>query len=148
MATDDLLIAADHAGFELKEAVKALLPDLRWKDLGTASAQSVDYPDFAQKLGKEIQDGRARLGILICGSGIGMSIAANKLKGIRAALVENPVAARLSREHNDANVLCLASRFIAPQYAAEIIQIWIDTGFSNEARHLGRINKMKALEGK
>ena len=95
-----------------------------------------------------MSEGSAKLGILICGSGIGMSIAANKIAGIRAAVVENPVAARLARDHNDANVLCLGSRFIAPEYGSEIATAFLTTKFSADPRHEGRIGKIAALEKK
>lgn len=144
-------IASDHAGIELKSAIQRLLPGFSWQDLGPIqSGDRVDYPDFAAKLAHEIArlngNGESALGILICGSGIGMSIAANKVAGIRAALVENPVAARLSREHNDANVLCLGSRFIAPEYGAEIARVWLETPFSGDPRHSKRLGKIADLE--
>lgn len=146
-----LWIASDHAGYAMKTAIQRLLPGYDWQDLGPINGDSsVDYPDFARKLGVEIArrngDGEGALGILICGSGIGMSIAANKISGIRAALVENPVSARLSREHNDANVLCLGSRFVAPEYGAEIAKIWVETAFSGDARHCLRVKKISELE--
>jgi ribose 5-phosphate isomerase B len=141
-----ILIASDHAGFALKAEIKKSLPEWQWEDLGPLDASRVDYPDFAEILGREISTGSANKGILVCGSGIGMCIAANKISGIRAAVVENPVAARLSREHNDANVLCLGSRFIAPEYGAEIVQIWLNTPFSEDQRHTKRLDKIRALE--
>jgi ribose 5-phosphate isomerase B len=141
-----VLIASDHAGVALKAAIQKALPDWTWKDLGPINGDRVDYPDFARKLAEEIGSGRATQGILVCGSGIGMSIAANKVAGVRAAVVENPVAARLSREHNDANVLCLGSRFVAPEYGAEIVQIWLETPFSGDERHSARIRKITELE--
>jgi ribose 5-phosphate isomerase B len=143
-----ILIASDHAGFELKTAVQRLLRDYDWQDLGPKLADRVDYPDFAELVARKIASGEAQYGILICGSGIGMSIAANKLPGIRAAVVDNVTAARLSREHNDANVLCLGSRFLAPEYAAEIAQVWLQTPFTQDARHQTRIQKITALETK
>jgi ribose 5-phosphate isomerase B len=143
-----ILIASDHAGFELKREIQKQLKNVKWLDLGPVNTNRVDYPDFAQILSEKIVHGEASLGILICGSGIGMCIAANKIAGIRAAVVENPVAARLSREHNDANVLCLGSRFIAAEYGAEIVRVWIDTSFSSEERHTKRIQKIKNLEQK
>ncbi|OFZ21964.1 MAG: ribose 5-phosphate isomerase B [Bdellovibrionales bacterium GWB1_55_8] len=145
---ETILIASDHAGIALKAAIQKALSDWEWKDLGPVNGDRVDYPDFAEKLGASIASGVAKRGILICGSGIGMSIAANKIAGIRAAVVENPVAARLSREHNDANVLCLGSRFIAPEYGAEIAQAWLTTEFSADHRHEGRIKKIARLEKK
>jgi ribose 5-phosphate isomerase B len=143
-----VLIASDHAGIALKAAVQKALPDWQWEDLGPMDTSRVDYPDFARTLGDKIASGAATQGVLICGSGIGMSIAANKIDGIRAALVENPVGARLSREHNDANVLCLGSRFIAAEYGAEIIETWLKTPFSQDARHQARIAKITQLERK
>lgn len=143
-----ILIASDHAGFELKTCLQKLMPDVAWLDLGPPSADRVDYPDFAEKLCREIQAGRADQGLLICGSGIGMSMAANKFDGIRAALVENPVAAKLSREHNNANVLCLGARFLAPEYAADIVKPWLATPFPGEPRHLERVRKITAIESK
>lgn len=143
-----ILIASDHAGTALKKALQEQLSDVNWKDLGPASSESVDYPDYAKKLCQQLKKmGPEARGILICGSGIGMSISANKVKGIRAALVENPVAARLSRQHNDANVLCLGSRFLAPEYAAEIVMAWLDTPFSGDKRHIARMKKIAKLEG-
>ncbi|MBU6376425.1 MAG: ribose 5-phosphate isomerase B [Bdellovibrionales bacterium] len=144
-------IASDHAGFALKSAIQRLLPNYNWQDLGPIDPNSsVDYPDFARKLGQEISrrngNGESALGILVCGSGIGMSIAANKISGIRAALVENPISARLSREHNDANVLCLGSRIVAPEYGAEIAKVWLETPFSNDPRHCLRVKKISELD--
>ncbi len=145
--TAPILIASDHAGFELKQAIKSLLKQHTWIDLGPINgSDTVDYPDFAETLGRKIANGEAARGILICGSGIGMSIAANKISGIRAALVENPVSARLSREHNDANVLCLGSRFVAPAYGAEIAMTWLETPFSGAPRHCQRVEKIAALD--
>lgn len=141
-----VLIAADHAGVALKSELKKRLPDWEWEDLGPADTSRVDYPDYAHKLASQVASGQARQGVLICGSGIGMSIAANKVDGIRAALVENASAARLSREHNDANVLCLGSRFVAPEYAAEIVETWLKTPFSGDSRHQGRISKIADIE--
>jgi ribose 5-phosphate isomerase B len=143
-----ILIASDHAGYDLKQKIQKSLPQIQWKDLGPVTSDRVDYPDFARLLGEMIASGQAERGILICGSGIGMSIAANKIHGVRAAVVENPVAARLSREHNDANVLCLGSRFIAPEYGTEIVQIWLSTPFTADARHSARIQKIQELERK
>ncbi len=141
-----VLIASDHAGVSLKAAIQKALPDWSWIDLGPATSDSVDYPDFAEKLSSKIDHDEATQGILICGSGIGMSIAANKMPGIRAAVVENPIAARLSREHNAANVLCLGARFLGPEYAAEIAKVWLNTPPAQEARHLARVKKITALE--
>lgn len=146
-----VLIASDHAGLELKTSIQKSLPEWQWEDLGPIglkNGEKVDYPDFAEKLAAKIQQKIATQGILICGSGIGMSISANKMPGIRAALVENPISARLSREHNDANVLCLGSRFLAPEYGAEIARIWLKTPFSKDGRHKDRVAKIAKLEQK
>lgn len=146
----EILIASDHAGWALKSQLIQSLSDLKWLDLGPMDLSKVDYPDYAQKLCEALSEallkGSAKEGILICGSGIGMSIAANKFPGIRAAVVENPVAARLAREHNHANVLCLGSRFVAPEYAVEIVQAWLNTSCSQDIRHLERIKKLQAIE--
>ena len=147
-ADKKILIASDHAGFELKNRIQKALPGYEWEDLGPINGDRVDYPDFAEKLAQRIATGTAKRGILICGSGIGMSIAANKVAGVRAAVVENPIAARLAREHNDANVLCLGSRFLAAEYGSEIAQAWLDTPFSGDARHQARIDKIAKLERK
>jgi ribose 5-phosphate isomerase B len=141
-----ILIASDHAGVALKAAIQKMLPAWKWIDLGAAVGSRVDYPDYAEKLCKEIAAGTASEGILICGSGIGMSMAANKMPGIRAALVENPIAAQLSKQHNDANVLCLGARFLAPEYGSEIARAWLETPFSGDERHAKRVEKISALE--
>ena len=143
-----ILIASDHAGIALKAEIQSKLSNWTWMDLGPLESQFVDYPDYAEILGTKIIEGEADQGILICGSGIGMSIAANKIEGIRAAVVENPIAARLSREHNDANVLCLGSRFIAPEYGLEIVQVWLNTAFSQNPKHITRIEKVRQIEAK
>jgi ribose 5-phosphate isomerase B len=141
-----ILIASDHAGNALKTAIQKHLPEWKWMDIGPFEEKRVDYPDFAQLLSQKIHQGEAELGILICGSGIGMSIAANKMPGIRAALVDNESAARLSKEHNNANVLCLGSRFVAPEYGVEIVKSWLETPFSEEPRHQQRLEKIRSLE--
>jgi ribose 5-phosphate isomerase B len=141
-----ILIASDHAALDLKSAIQRLLPEWEWEDLGPEEATRVDYPDFAEPLARRVAAQDGLRGVLLCGSGIGMSIAANKIDGIRAAAVENPIAARLSREHNNTNVLCLGSRFLAPEYAAEIVRTWLKTPFSEDPRHLNRIQKITALE--
>lgn len=146
--TAPVLIASDHAGVDLKTAIQKLLKDVEWMDLGPVNTARVDYPDYAERVAAKVSSGEAKRGVLICGSGIGMSIAANKVSGVRAALVENPVAARLAREHNDANILCLGARFLAPEYAAEIIEAFLKTPFSGDPRHTGRVLKIHALEDK
>ncbi|MEK6706007.1 MAG: ribose 5-phosphate isomerase B [Bdellovibrionota bacterium] len=146
--SETILIASDHAGVSLKAEIQNRLTQWKWKDLGPLNGNSVDYPDFAKLLAERIASGEASRGILICGSGIGMSIAANKIPGIRAAVVYNTTTARLSREHNDANVLCLGSRFIAPEYGTELAKTWLESIFAGDGRHRRRIRKICELEAK
>lgn len=141
-----LLIASDHAGVALKKRLfDALSPAHSVTDLGPATTDRVDYPDFAAQLSQKVAKEPGSLGILICGSGIGMSIAANKVPGVRAAVVENPVAARLAREHNDANVLCLGARFLGAEYAEEIVSAFVGARFEG-GRHAERVKKITLLE--
>lgn len=141
-------IAGDHAAPELKSKLIAALKEYAFDDLGPSGTESVDYPDFAEKVAGLVSSGRAPRGILICGSGIGMSIAANKFPGVRAALCESVEAARLSREHNDANILCLGARLVPADRAIEMVRVWLTTEFSNQPRHCGRVEKLAALEKK
>ena len=141
-------IASDHAGVAFKAKLQSLLPDIQWSDLGPTTDASVDYPDFAAKACEQVTQGKVAAAILICGSGIGMSIAANKVHGIRAALCTNPFIARLAREHNDANALCLGARFLAPEYAAEIAKTFFASEFCGEPRHKTRVQKLADLEQK
>ncbi|MBR0720608.1 ribose 5-phosphate isomerase B [Bradyrhizobium manausense] len=134
-------IACDHGGFALKEALKAALPDLAWLDLGTDGAASVDYPDFADKLADAIKAGKAGRGILICGSGIGISIAANRHAHIRCALVHDVTGARLCRQHNDANVLALGGRMTGEAVAKDCVEAFLGTAFEG-GRHQKRIDKL------
>lgn len=143
-----IVIASDHAGVELKALVQKTLNSLAWEDLGPSSTDRVDYPDFAAKLAHQVASGEALLGVLICGSGIGMCIAANKVNGIRAANVESVEAAKLSREHNNANVLCVGSRLLSEKLAIEIIKVWLQTPYTNDERHNARISKIRVLEKK
>jgi len=137
-----LSIACDHAGFELKEALIKAFPQHEFLDFGTHSAAAMDYPDTGKPAALAVAEGDAELGILICGSGIGMSITANKIPGIRAALCCNTDIARLSRRHNNANILVLAGRFTAIPYAIEIVQAWLDSDFEG-GRHQTRIDKIE-----
>jgi len=137
-------IACDHGGFALKEALKSALPDVAWLDLGTDSAASVDYPDFAHRLADAIKDGKAERGILICGSGIGISIAANRHAHIRCALVHDVTGARLCRQHNDANVLALGGRTTGDVVAKECVEMFLGTAFEG-GRHQKRIDKLGAF---
>lgn len=140
-----LAIASDHAGYELKEALKKAFPMHDFTDFGTNSTQSMDYPDTGFPAAQAVADGTCEKGILICGSGIGMSITANKIAGIRAALCTITDVARLSRMHNDANILVLAGRYTATAYAIEIAEIWLNTAFEG-GRHENRINKINKGE--
>ncbi len=140
-------MAADHAGFHLKEHLKPLLDELHvpYDDLGPSTPEPVDYPDFAEAVAAAVRDGRADRGILVCATGIGMAIAANKLRGVRAALVMTPDTARLSREHNDANVLALGGRTVSADDAREIVRVFLGTAFTG-GRHARRVDKITRLE--
>lgn len=133
-----IAIAADHAGFNLKEAVKAAFGDIEWLDLGTYSAESVNYAEYGHAIGKAIHDGKAKHGIAICGSGIGISIAANRHKGVRAALCANTTMARLARQHNDANVLALGARVTGEQVALDCVKTFLETEYEGD-RHQARV---------
>jgi ribose 5-phosphate isomerase B len=140
-------IGADHAGYELKEKVKQWLAQkgVELEDRGTNSAESVDYPDFAQRVGEDVAAGRADFGVLVCGSGIGMAIAANKVPGVRAANVSSEIEAELSREHNDANVLSIGARILDEGTAHKIVDKFLETKFAG-GRHQRRVEKISALE--
>jgi ribose 5-phosphate isomerase B len=142
-------LASDHGGFELKEAVKAFLKSIGAEpiDLGTFSEDSVDYPDFAAQVAEKVSTGRLERGILICGTGIGMSIAANKFRGVRAALVNDLYSSRFSREHTDANILVMGGRVVGKDVAKEIVRIWLETPFAG-GRHQRRLEKIEELEKK
>ena len=142
-----IALASDHAGYELKEAIKEYLSEHEIIDFGTCSTEPMDYPDTGFKAAEAVAKGDCERGILICGSGLGMSIVANKVKGIRAALCHSVELARLSRQHNDANILVLQGRFISKYLARDIINTWFSTEFS-EGRHINRINKIKKYERK
>jgi len=142
--TEKLAIASDHAGYNLKQAIMQRFSDIDWLDLGTDSGDSVDYPDFGQALGKAITNGEVQRGIVVCGSGIGISIAANRYPKVRAALCTNPEMARLSRQHNDANVLALGERIMDEAVALDCVEAFLTTDFEG-GRHEGRVNKLTAL---
>jgi ribose 5-phosphate isomerase B len=135
-------IAADHAGYDLKQQILAVYPDVI--NLGTNSSDAVDYPDFAQKLAKQLEKDIGAFGILICGSGIGVCMAANRFKHIRAANCVLPQMAKLAREHNNANVLCLPGRMLSAYEALTIVNAFLSTPFSQESRHQRRIDKMSS----
>jgi ribose 5-phosphate isomerase B len=140
-------IGADHGGFELKQQLKGHLRDWGYQvlDLGTDSAEAVDYPDFAEAVGNAVVRGDAWLGIVLDSAGIGSSIAANKVPGVRAALCYDRATARNSREHNDANVLTLGAKLIAPEVAREIVALWLSTPFAG-GRHQRRVDKIRSIE--
>lgn len=142
-AGETIAIASDHAGVDLKAALKNDLAGLGYKvlDLGPATADSVDYPDFGHALADSIASGQAKAGVAICGSGIGISIAVNRHKGIRAALVHDKIGAELSRQHNDANVVALSARFTPPDAAREIVKTFFTTPFEG-GRHARRVEKL------
>lgn len=143
-----LFIAADHAGFELKDNLKKLLPNIVWNDVGTHSLDSVHYPEYAAKFAEAIIGSDLDLmepcGVIICGSGIGVSIASNRFPEIRAALVGSEETARLAREHNRANVLCLGARFVSAAEAAKFVNAWLEAKFL-EGRHATRVEQLGDL---
>ncbi len=143
-----IAIGADHAGFPLKAAVAASLRELGHDvlDLGTHDAAPVDYPDYAEAVGRAVLDGRADRGILICGSGVGASVAANKLPGIRAGLCHDTYSAHQGVEHDDMNVLVLGARVIGPALADELVRAFLAGKFTGEDRHRRRLQKVRALE--
>lgn len=147
MTLKKIALGCDHGGFELKEKVSAFLKTAGYEvlDCGTFSSDSMDYPDTAYKAALAVSRGKAERAILICKSGIGNSITANKVKGIRAALCYNRKAARLSRQHNDANVLVLGSLFVKTEEAKKMIKLWLETPFEG-GRHLRRIKKIERIE--
>ncbi len=142
-----IVIGSDHGGYELKEKIKAYFDteSIDYKDLGTNSNDSVDYPDYGKKVGLAVTKEDYDFGIAICGTGIGISIASNKIKGVRAALVYDEVTARLAKEHNNANVIALGGRTTSPEKAILIIQTFMGSTF--EQRHQTRIDKIKQIEG-
>ena len=140
--TSEILVACDHAGFELKQKLIAALPDVKWKDLGTFDTSSVDYPDFADQVASRIEKNPSGRGVLICGSGQGMCMRANKYPNVRAALIYNEEIAKLSREHNDANILCLGARFMDAELAVKVFKIFMSTEFAG-GRHSNRVEKIK-----
>ncbi len=142
-----IAMGADHAGYLLKDRIRQYVTDRGHQviDEGTNTSDSVDYPDYALKVAEDVAAGRAERGILVCGSGIGMAIAANKVPGIRAANISNVYEAQVSREHNNLNVLTLGGRILDETDAAHIVQIWLDTPFSG-GRHSGRLEKIHEIE--
>ncbi|SMC19625.1 ribose-5-phosphate isomerase [Desulfacinum hydrothermale DSM 13146] len=144
-----IMIGADHAGFELKQKIVSRLQQAGYpvEDIGTHSMDSVDYPDYAFRVARAVAAGHADRGILVCGSGIGMSMAANRISGVRAVLACEPYAAKMSRRHNDSNVLCLGGRFLGQDLAFEIVDTWLAEGFEG-GRHSRRVTLLDRDTGK
>jgi ribose 5-phosphate isomerase B len=142
-----IVLGSDHGGLDLKEAVKELLKQrgIDFEDCGTDNGDSVDYPDFGEKVARRVSDGSAEKGILFCGTGIGMSIVANKFPRVRAALVTDAFMARMAKEHNNANILVLGGRVLAGEKAKKMVAVWLDAAFEG-GRHQGRLEKIEILE--
>lgn len=143
-----IALGADHAGFALKNELEAILREAGHDvlDLGTYSEESVDYPDFARAVGEAVADGTSERGIVLCGSGVGASIAANKIPGVRAAICHDAYSAHQGVEHDDMNVLCLGARIVGASLARELVEAFLGAEFSKEERHVRRLNKVKAIE--
>lgn len=145
----NIAIAADHAGYPLKARVIDIVRAAGHEalDLGTHSAEiAVDYPDLARAVGEAVQQGRAERGILLCGSGVGACVAANKMRGVRAGVCHDTYSARQGVEHDDMNVLCLGARIIGPELAPELVRAFLGARFNGEERHVRRLEKVKAME--
>lgn len=145
-----VVIASDHAGVALKTTLTELLnaEGHQVTDIGTHSEESCDYPDYAALAAEHLVRGDVDRGVLICGTGVGMAISANKVRGIRAASVSEPVSAALARSHNDANVVCIGARIVGPEMAIEIVRTFLNTPFSNGERHARRVAKIAALDAR
>ncbi|MBI3578377.1 MAG: ribose 5-phosphate isomerase B [Ignavibacteriales bacterium] len=143
-----IALASDHAGYDYKEKIKILLDELKlsYRDFGTSSKDSTDYPDWAHKAAQAVSAGECEQGILVCGTGIGMSIVANKHKGVRAAVCESVTAARLARQHNDANILTVGERVIGWESVADIVKVFFSTPFEG-GRHARRVEKIHTTTG-
>ncbi len=142
-----IAIGSDHRGFDVKRRIVTLLTDMKHEvlDLGPVSKESVDYPDFAFEVARAIGEGRAERGILVCGTGIGMCIAANKVVGVRAAPCHDSITAEMSRRHNDANILCLSADLLGEELIERMVRIWLDTPFE-AGRHARRVDKIVRFE--
>ena len=151
MSKKKVFVGSDHAGYALKQSLlarlKAAFPGIDFQDCGTYSSDSVDYPNFAEKVAKQVAASQEGRGILICGTGLGMCIAANKIKGIRATSSWNIESARLSREHNDSNIICLGARLITEDLSFELVKEWLNTRFLGD-RHSRRLDQIRKLEEK
>ncbi|MCH7997960.1 MAG: ribose 5-phosphate isomerase B [Chloroflexi bacterium] len=143
-----IVVGADHRGYEMKDQIAANLKQAGHEvlDVGTHNADSVDYPDYARAIGQALQDGRAERGVLVCGSGVGASIAANKIHGVRAAICHDTYSARQGVEHDDMNVLCLGAGVIDSQLALELVQAYVDARLSGEERYRRRLEKVAEIE--
>jgi ribose 5-phosphate isomerase B len=144
-----IAVGSDHAGYGLKVAVRQVVEELGHEvvDMGVRDGDtSVDYPDYARLVAQAVARGKCDCGILVCGTGLGVSISANKVPGIRAALCHDTYTARLARSHNDANLLCMGGRVLGTGVAAEIVKTWLETSFSGIDRHQRRVDKIRALE--
>ena len=143
-----IAVGSDHAGYSLKQRLATELRTLGHEvlDLGAHDAGRVDYPDFGAAVGRAVAGAEADLGVCVCGSGIGIAMAANKVPGVRAAPVHDATSARLARQHNDANVLCLGERLLDPDVASEAVRAWLDAEFEG-GRHVGRVAKLAELDG-
>jgi ribose 5-phosphate isomerase B len=144
-----IIIGSDHGGYSTKEYIKRNLDKRKipYADCG-CDGSSVDYPDIAEAVCKRVLKAEDNRGIIVCGTGIGVSIAANKIKGIRAALCADHYSAKLTRQHNDSNVLCLGGRTIGEEVAWELLEVWLNTEFSGDKRHCARVEKITAIEAK
>jgi ribose 5-phosphate isomerase B len=142
-----IVLGCDHGGLELKEAIQAALVarGLEVFDYGTDNGDSVDYPDFAEKVAEAVSHGQSELGVLVCGTGIGMSIVANKFPGVRAALVTDEFMAKMAKEHNNANILVLGGRVLPAEKAVKMVNIWLDSNYEG-GRHQRRLDKIALLE--
>ena len=145
-----IALGCDHAGFELKQFIIKHLEDrgIEYKDYGTYSTDSVDYAVYAEKTARAVAGGECALGLLFCGTGVGISMAANKVRGIRAACCSDTFSAEMTRRHNDANILCLGGRVVSPEKAIELVDVFLDTPFSGEDRHARRIAQITELENR
>jgi len=144
-----IAIASDHGGIRIKDEIKQLLEDLgiQYEDFGCHCTDSVDYPDYALPVAEKVVSGEFDRGILICGTGIGMSIAANKVNGVRCALCHDTFSAKATRQHNDSNILAMGERVVGPGLAREIVKVWIDTEFEG-GRHATRVQKITDIESR
>lgn len=145
-----IALGSDHAGYELKQVIIGHLEEreIEYKDYGTYSTDSCDYAVFAEKTARAVADGECELGLLFCGTGVGISMAANKVRGIRACCCSDLFSAEMTRLHNNANILCLGGRVVTPEKAKELVDIFLDTPFSGEERHQRRIDQITDLENR